>query len=156
MSDWGFDFNDSKVDKKTNLYHVIFTGEENDSIYEDIRGCIVLGWASHVKCKSGGVGRLSGRAHTHELVASPAQFESRKRVYDRDYKRIIRAFYRSVPGSCQCTPQKERDTCKRCSPYGIKVKLIHGIPYFINSARYVLSIYQEVYKQLGFSMENVI
>lgn len=65
VSDWGVNFNNSRVKKKCNLYHVIFTVEKNDSIYNDINGICVLGWATHVKCKSGGFGKFLGRIHTH-------------------------------------------------------------------------------------------
>ena len=71
LSDWGFNFNDSKVARKRNLHHVFFTGKKNDAIYSDISGVCILGWATDVKCKSGGIGKFSGSIHMHELVASP-------------------------------------------------------------------------------------
>ena len=71
VSDWDFNFNDSKVHRKQNLHHVIFTGKKNDAIDSDISGACILGWATDVKCKSGGIGKFSGRIYMHELVASP-------------------------------------------------------------------------------------
>ena len=75
---WGFNFNDTHFEKKRNLYHVIYTGDHVDFMYMDLNNPAVLGWASHVKCKSGNVSRFSGRIHTHDLVASATPYNTRK------------------------------------------------------------------------------
>ena len=109
-SAWGFNFNDSPYEKNRNLYHVIYTGEQNDHLYEDLTDPAVLGWATHVKCKGGGLSKCSGNIHTHELVAAVTNFDNRK-VYDRDYKRITWQAYNLLPGRCDCAIQLDRDKC---------------------------------------------
>ena len=89
LRSWGFNFNDSKFDKKRNLYHVIYTGDHLDCIYRELNVSQVLGWASHIKCKGGMGGRFSGRIHTHNLVAAVTPFNNQKANYDRDYKTIV-------------------------------------------------------------------
>ena len=140
---WGFNFNDTHYEKKRNLYHVIYTGDHVDFMYMDLRSPHVLGWASHVKCKSGNISRFSGKIHTHDLVASATPYNTRKVNYDRDYKTIVRSFYKSLPGTCQCQRVLDRNKCHRCSEHAIKVKLVNTSSYFINVAKYVLNIYQE-------------
>ena len=93
---WGFNFNDTHYNKKRNLYHVIYTDDHIDFMYLDLNSRHVLGWASHVKCKSGNVSRFSGRIHTHNLVASATPYHTRKVNYDRDYKTIVRSFYKNL------------------------------------------------------------
>ena len=140
---WGFNFNDTHYNKKRNLYHVIYTDDHIDFMYLDLNSRHVLGWASHVKCKSGNVSRFSGRIHTHNLVASATPYHTRKVNYDRDYKTIVRSFYKSVPGSCSCQRVLDRTKCNRCNEHSIKVKLVNTSSYFINVTKYILSIYQE-------------
>lgn len=84
VREWGFNFNDTPFPRKRNLYHVIYTDEHVDYIYNDLSDPQILGWASHVKCKNGNVGRFSGRIHTHDLVAVVNPYEARMRVYDKD------------------------------------------------------------------------
>ena len=137
VQEWGFNFNDSPYNKREQN-----AGEQNDLLYNELSEPCVQGWAAHVKCKSGGIGKFSGKVHTHKLVAVTNKFKASKKVYDRDYKRITRAFYSMLSGECQCTLQKERDKCSRCSPGGIKVKLMTDSGYFINAARYILGTFQ--------------
>ena len=138
---WGFNFNDSKFERKRNLYHVIYTGEHEDHLCLDMQEPQLLRYASHVKCKAGGSGRFSGRIHTHDLIAVSTPFNTRKANYDRDYKTVVRTFYKLIPGNCNCT--RDRLNCHRCSPGTIKVKLINTTSYFINVAKYIINIYAE-------------
>ena len=96
-----------------------------------------------IKCKGGSLSKFSGKIHTHELVAVDTNFENRKRVYNRDYKRITRQFYNHLPGKCDCSIQLDRERCGRCGPREIKVKLITDSCYFVHAARYLLNIFQE-------------
>ena len=118
-------------------------------MYMDLNNPYVLGWASHVKCKSGNVSKFSGRIHTHDLVASSTPFNTRKVNYDRYYKVIVRAFYKSLPGSCQCQRVLNRNKCHRCSEHSIKVKLVNTSSYFVNVSKYILNIYQEEQVAVG-------
>ena len=146
---WGFNFNDTPYDKKRNLYHVIYTGDHVDFMYLDLNNPYVLGWASHVKCRSGNISRFSGRIHTHDLVASTTPYNTCKVNYDRDNKTIVRTFYKSLPGSCSCQRVLDRQKCNRCNEHSIKVKLVNTSSYFINVAKYILSIYQEEQVAIG-------
>ena len=146
---WGFNFNDTEYEKKRNLYRVIYTGDHVDFLYMDLNSLQVLGWASHVKCKSGNVSKFSGKIHTHDLVASCTPYHTRKVNYDRDYKTIVRACYKSLPGTCTCQRVADRTKCGRCSEHAIKVKLVNTGGYVINVAKYILSIYQEEQVALG-------
>ena len=146
---WGFNFNDTHYEKKRNLYHVIYTGDHIDYMYMDLNSPAVLGWASHVKCKSGNVSRFSGKIHTHDLVASCTPYHTRKLNYDRDYKTIVRSFYKSLPGSCVCQRVLDRSKCERCAEHSIKVKLVNTATYFVNVAKYILSIYHKEQVSVG-------
>ena len=115
----------------------------------DLNSPYVLGWASHVKCKSGNISRFSGRKHTHDLVASTTLYNTRKVNCDRDYKTIVRSFYKSLPGTCSCQRVLDRSKCNRCNEHSIKVKLINTSSYFINVVKYILSIYQEEQVAIG-------
>ena len=108
---WGFNFNDTHYDKKRNLYHVIYTGDHLNFMCMDLNSPYVLGWARHVKCKSGNISRFSGRIHTHDLVASTTLYNTRKVNCDRDYKTIVRSFYKSLPGTCSCQRVLDRSKC---------------------------------------------
>ena len=119
IREWGFDFSASPYKKKRNLYHVIYTGEQNDLLYEDLNDPCMLGRAAYVKYKSGGVGKFSGKIRRHELVAISNKFENRKKVYDRYYKCITRAFYSMISGECDCTLHKEREKCICCGSRGV-------------------------------------
>lgn len=44
---------------------------EKEDIYDGVPGACVLGWTTHVKCKTRGMGRFTSHIHTHELVSSP-------------------------------------------------------------------------------------
>ena len=122
---WGFNFNDSKFETKRNLYHVIYTKEHEDHLFFDMREPQLPRYASHVKCKAGGSGRFSGRIHTLDLIAVSTPFSTHKANYDRDYKTIVRTFYKLFPGNCNCTNLSHRLNCNRCSGGTIKVKLIN-------------------------------
>ena len=135
--------NDSKYERKRNLYHVMYTDEHEGLLYLDMQEPQLLGFASHIKCKAGGSGRFSGRFHSHDFLAVSTPFNTRKANYDRDYKTIVRAFYKLIPGSCTCSNLTDRMQCNRCSGSSIKVKLINTTSYFINAAKYVINIYAE-------------
>ena len=126
----GFNFNDTPFPTKRNLYHVIYTGEHVDYIYNDLSDAQILGWASHVKCKNSNAGRFSGRIHTHDLVAVVNPYEARKRVYDK-------------------ANLSDRMQCDRCRSPTIKVKLVNSNSYFINVAKYLISIYTEEQVTVG-------
>ena len=72
---------------------MIYTGEQTDHIFSDLADAQVLGWASHVKCKTGGNSKFSGPIHTQDLVATSNPYANGERAYDKDYKRIVRSFY---------------------------------------------------------------
>ena len=89
--------------------------------------------------------RFRGPIHTHDLVASTTLYNTRKVNYDRDYKTIVRSF----SGTCSCQRVLDRSKCNRCNEHSIKVKLINTSSYFINVAKYILSIYQEEQVAIG-------
>ena len=103
----------------------------------------LLRYASHVNCKAGGSGRFSGRIYTHDLIAVSTPFNTCKAKYDRDYKTIVRTFYKLFPGNCNCINLSDQLNCNRCSGGTIKVKLINTTSYFINAAKYIINIYAE-------------
>ena len=140
---WEFNFNDSKFEMKRNLYHVIYTGEHEDHLFFDMPEPQLLRYASHVNCKAGGSGRFSGRIYTHELIAVSTPFNTCKANYDRDYKAIVRTFYKLIPGNCNCINLSDQLNCNGCSGGTIKVKLINTTSYFLNAAKYIINIYAE-------------
>ena len=140
---WGFNFDDTQHKRKRNLYHVIYMGDHLDFIYADLNCLQVLRWASHIKWRSGTGGKFGGKIHTYDVVAAVTPFNTRKSNYDRDYKTIVRAFYHHLPGNCLCQRLSDRLRCTRCTEGSIKVKLVNTTSYFINVAKYVLSIYSE-------------
>ena len=59
------------------------------------------------------------------VTASVTPFNTCKANYDRDYKTIVRTFYKLFPGNCNCTNLSHRLNFNRCSGGTIKVKLIN-------------------------------
>ena len=74
----GFNFNDTRYERKVNLCHIIYMDEKNKKFYNDCYDPCILGWAMHEKCYSNDYGRFNGRIHTHELVVVKAEFVGHK------------------------------------------------------------------------------
>ena len=122
---------------------MIYTGEQTDHIFSDLADAQLLGWASHVKCKTGGNSKFSGPIHTQDLVATSNPYANGERAYDKDYKRIVRSFYALLPGECKCANLTDRMQYHRCNSPEIKVKLVNSNSYFISVAKYIIGIYTE-------------